>query len=96
MPLYLLASAFTIWMAVEAVRRGDARSWLWIILVFGPMGAAIYFITEYVGAGALNRITFRTGGYRDIGGANPVEPDSDRPHGPSLFAVACESREGVT
>ena len=59
MPLYLLASAFTIWMAVEAVRRGDARSWLWIILVFGPMGAAVYFFTEYLGAGALTRITFR-------------------------------------
>jgi hypothetical protein len=59
MPLYLLASAFTIWMAVEAVRRGDARSWLWIILVFGPLGAAVYFFTEYLGAGALTRIAFR-------------------------------------
>jgi tetratricopeptide (TPR) repeat protein len=59
MPLYLLASVFTIWMAVEAVRRGDARSWLWVILVFGPMGAAVYFFSEYLGAGGLARISFR-------------------------------------
>lgn len=35
-------------MAVEAVRRGQAAGWLWIILVFGPVGAAVYFFSEYV------------------------------------------------
>src|SRR5271169_4262721 len=48
MPVYLLATGFTVWMAVEAVRRGQAQSWLWIILLFGPIGAAVYFFTEYV------------------------------------------------
>ena len=48
MPFYLLLSAFTIWMAVEAVRRGQAGSWLWIILFFGPLGAAVYFFSEYL------------------------------------------------
>src|SRR5258705_13651197 len=33
-------------MAVEAVRRGQTQSWLWIILFFGPIGAAIYFFSE--------------------------------------------------
>jgi hypothetical protein len=59
MPLYLLATGFTLWMAVEAVRSGHASRWLWIILVFGPLGAAVYFFSEYLGAGALTRITFR-------------------------------------
>jgi hypothetical protein len=40
--------AFTIWMAVEAVRRGQAAGWLWLILLFGPIGAAVYFFSEYV------------------------------------------------
>jgi hypothetical protein len=34
-------------MAVEAVRRGQASGWLWIILLFGPLGAAVYFFAEY-------------------------------------------------
>jgi hypothetical protein len=45
-------------MAVEAVRRGDAGRWLWIILMFGPLGAGVYFFTEYLGGG-LARIAFR-------------------------------------
>jgi hypothetical protein len=59
MPLYVLLTGFTVWMAVEAVRRGDAGRWLWIILLFGPMGAAVYFFSEYLGSASLNRITFR-------------------------------------
>jgi hypothetical protein len=45
--LSLLGSGFTIWMAIEAVRRGQASGWLWIILMFGPIGAAVYFFSEY-------------------------------------------------
>lgn len=37
---------FTVWMAVEAVRRGQTQSWLWIVLFFGPIGAAVYFFSE--------------------------------------------------
>jgi tetratricopeptide (TPR) repeat protein len=59
MVIYLLATGFTLWMAVEAVRRGHASRWLWIILLFGPLGAAVYFLSEYVGTGALARVTFR-------------------------------------
>lgn len=43
----LLGMGFTVWMAVEAVRRGHASGWLWIILLFGPLGAAVYFFAEY-------------------------------------------------
>jgi hypothetical protein len=48
MILYLLGAGFTIWMAVEAARSGRGGYWLWIILVFPPFGAAIYFFTEYL------------------------------------------------
>jgi len=44
---YLAGMAFTVWMAVEAIRRGQAGSWLWIILLFGPIGSAVYFFSEY-------------------------------------------------
>jgi hypothetical protein len=60
MPIYIVLTGFTIWMAVEAVRRGDAGRWLWIILMFGPVGAAVYFFSEYLGAGPWRQITFRT------------------------------------
>ncbi len=46
-PIAVLGMAFTVWMAVEAVRRGHASGWLWIILLFGPIGAAIYFYAEF-------------------------------------------------
>jgi tetratricopeptide (TPR) repeat protein len=58
MVFYLFATGFTLWMAVESVRRGHASRWLWIILVFGPLGAAVYFFSEYMG-GSFARITFR-------------------------------------
>ncbi len=45
---YLLGTAFTLWMAVECVRRGQASSWLWVILVFPAIGAAVYFFAEIV------------------------------------------------
>ncbi len=46
--IFVLGSAFTIWMAVEAVRRGQASGWLWLILLFGPVGAAVFFFSEYL------------------------------------------------
>jgi hypothetical protein len=35
----------------------------------------------------INRMTFRTGAYRNVGGANPVDPQTDRPHTPVAFRV---------
>lgn len=51
MLFYVLSAGFTLWMAVEAVRRGQAGTWLWIILMFGPIGAGVYFFAEYWGQG---------------------------------------------
>jgi hypothetical protein len=36
---------------------------------------------------ATARVTFRTGPYRGIGGANPVDPATDRPHDPIAFRI---------
>jgi hypothetical protein len=43
---YVLGTAFTLWMAVECVRRGQACTWLWVILLFPAIGAAVYFFAE--------------------------------------------------
>jgi hypothetical protein len=48
MPVYLLITAFTLTMAVHCVKTGRAGSWLWIILVFGPIGSAVYFFSEFL------------------------------------------------
>jgi tetratricopeptide (TPR) repeat protein len=56
--LSVLGSGFTIWMAVEAIRRGQAGSWLWVILFFGPVGAAVYFFSEYT-SWPLRRFAFQ-------------------------------------
>ena len=44
-PLYLLQAAFTLWMLVDANRRGMDSWWFWIILVFQPIGAWAYFFS---------------------------------------------------
>jgi len=43
---YVLGTAFTLWMAVECVRRGQTCQWLWVILLFPAIGAAVYFFAE--------------------------------------------------
>jgi hypothetical protein len=42
-PLYLAQAALTIWMLVDAYRRGAEYYWYWIILAFQPLGAWAYF-----------------------------------------------------
>jgi hypothetical protein len=43
----LLAVAFTVWMAVETFRREGVSVWLWVIVIFPPVGAVVYFFAEY-------------------------------------------------
>jgi hypothetical protein len=42
-PFYLVQAALTLWMLVDAHRRGVDYYWYWIILVFQPLGAWAYF-----------------------------------------------------
>src|SRR5579859_4488154 len=41
--LYLLQLAFTIWMAVDVYHRGVEQFWIWIIIIFQPLGPWVYF-----------------------------------------------------
>jgi hypothetical protein len=43
-----IGAAFTLWMAMEAIHRGQGDHWLWIIVLFGPLGALAFFFTEYM------------------------------------------------
>ena len=42
-PLYIVQAALTIWMIVDANRRGVEGYWFWVILFFQPFGAWAYF-----------------------------------------------------
>lgn len=39
----LVQTGFTVWMVVDAYRRGAEFFWFWIVLFFQPLGAWIYF-----------------------------------------------------
>ena len=39
--------AFSIWMAVDCWQRGRDGYWIWIILVFQPLGGIVYFFTQF-------------------------------------------------
>jgi hypothetical protein len=43
-PFYLAQAALTVWMLVDANRRGVEYYWFWIILIFQPIGPWAYFI----------------------------------------------------
>jgi hypothetical protein len=43
-PLWLAQAALTIWMLVDANRRGVDYYWFWIILIFQPLGPWTYFL----------------------------------------------------
>jgi hypothetical protein len=65
-PLYLLQAALTIWMLVDANRRGVEFYWYWIILAFQPLGAWGYFflyklpdLRGNVGSGWLSNLFHR-------------------------------------
>jgi hypothetical protein len=47
--LYLAQGAFTIWMLVDAYRRGAEYYWFWIVLLFQPIGAWVYFFAVKAG-----------------------------------------------
>jgi hypothetical protein len=48
-PLYLAQAALTVWMLVDANRRGVEFYWYWIILGFQPLGSWAYFFLYKAG-----------------------------------------------
>jgi hypothetical protein len=47
--VYLAQGAFTIWMLVDAYRRGAESYWFWVILFLPGLGAWAYFFVVKVG-----------------------------------------------
>jgi hypothetical protein len=46
---FAIQAALTIWMLVDAHRRGVEMYWYWIILVFQPLGTWAYFVLYKLG-----------------------------------------------
>lgn len=45
----LFSFAFMIWMIVYCLQNDPDRFvWLWVIILFGPLGASIYFLVRYL------------------------------------------------
>jgi hypothetical protein len=70
-PLYLAQMAFTLWMLVDANRRGMDSWWFWIILVVQPIGAWAYFFSYKwqdlrVGAGWLGNLLQRRPSLQEV------------------------------
>ncbi len=66
MLLYILITAFTIWMIIDAVRRRAEYYWFLIIIFFAPFGGLIYFF-------AVKAKDFRFGAAPAVA-AKPVGP----------------------
>jgi hypothetical protein len=62
--LYLLQLAFTIWMAVDAYHRAGEQFWIWIIVVFQPLGPWIYFFAVKLRSMRLPGLPSRNAGAR--------------------------------
>jgi hypothetical protein len=58
-PLFIFQAALTIWMIVDASRRGVEYYWYWLILAFQPFGAWAYFFVYKLQdfRGGSNRLT---------------------------------------
>jgi hypothetical protein len=60
LPLIIPSLLIAIALCVHAVRTGRPSYWLWIILVFQPLGGLVYFLTqvmpELVGGSTVRRI----------------------------------------
>jgi hypothetical protein len=54
--LGLLQVAFTVWMMVDAYRRRAEPFWYWVILLFQPVGAWVYFFAVKFRTLRLSRI----------------------------------------
>jgi hypothetical protein len=63
-PLYLLQAAFTLWMLIDAFRRGEGY-WPWVILFVPLLGAWGYFfvvlVPRWTGGRGWSLPTFRRG-----------------------------------
>src|SRR5690348_17159732 len=47
--LWVPQTILTLWLLVDAYRRGAEGFWLWVILLFQPLGAWVYFFAVKLG-----------------------------------------------
>jgi hypothetical protein len=47
--LWIAQAILTIWLLVDAYRRGAEGFWFWVILLFQPLGAWVYFFAVKLG-----------------------------------------------
>lgn len=93
MVAYVLGTAFTLWMAVECIRRGQASPWLWVILVFPALGAAVYLFAEVLGPGALATRGPRRASKREIARLHSETRRLDNSEAWTDYAQALRSRK---
>jgi tetratricopeptide (TPR) repeat protein len=91
--IFYILSAFTVWMAVECVRRGQTNPWLWIILFIPTFGAAAYFFSEYVGFTALRLRPSHRASKRELEHARSEVRRLDNSESWTNYAQALRSRK---
>lgn len=90
--IFYLLSAFTVWMAVECVRRGQTNPWLWIILFVPTFGAAAYFFSEYMSIATLRLRPSRRASKRELELARSEVRRLDNSESWTNYAQALRSR----
>lgn len=59
-PFYYVVLAFWIWMIFDSARNEPERTWLWVVVILGPLGAVIYFLVRKLPALNLPKPAFLT------------------------------------
>lgn len=93
MIVYYAGIAFTITMAVTCVRRGQTQPWIWIILIFPPIGGAVYFFTEVLGSVSMRGSTSKPASKRELNVAEAEVRRLDNAESWTSFAQALRSRK---
>lgn len=93
MILYYAGIAFTIAMAVMCVRRGQTHPWIWLILLFPPIGGMVYLLTELLGSQSLRARTRERASKRELKLAEAEVRRLDNAEAWTSYAHALRSRK---
>ena len=77
--------SYTAGRSLTLAIRADARRGVWSVLVDGQMKLDAAPFANF--ATALQRVVLRTGAYRNLGGTEPVDPQTDKPTNESRYRV---------
>lgn len=93
MILYYAGIAFTIAMAVTCVRRGQTNPWIWIILIFPPVGGAVYLFTEMLSSRSWKGLSAGRASTRELKLAEAEVRRLDNADAWTTYAQALRSRK---